>query len=136
MKSRKVYKYIFWFAVEGCLLNGYLFYRYTAQTGKVIHTYKDYRVELAKQLIGAYNRRKRHGRPLQQVPPPCEKRPTLAHFPKKHTKGRCAYCQRNRRRRETTWFCTGCNVCLCHTGDEASDCFASYHVFCGLYDAQ
>ena len=89
MKSRKVYKYIFWFLVELCMLNTYILHQYSPTTGKSFHTFKDFRVELAKLLIGDYTGRKRRGRPVHLLPAPSPQRPNLAHFPRKTTKG-CA----------------------------------------------
>lgn len=134
MKSRKVYKYVFWFLVEVCILNTYQMYRYTGCTGKVLSTFKDFRVELAKELIGSYCGRKRRGRPLSVLPPHMDRQFTLAHFPMKQSKGRCIYCQRNGQRKETTWFCRGCNMRLCHTGIDTTDCFIKFHTYCGLYE--
>ena len=136
MKSRKVYKYVFWFLVEVSILNTYVLHRYSPSTGRCFHTFKDFRVELAKLLIGDYNSRKRRGRPVRIMPSPSPQRPNLAHFPKKATKGRCAYCSANGKRKETSWHCTGCNVRLCHTGVEETDCFATYHVYHGIYTRQ
>ena len=73
MKSCKDYKYIFWFLFEISILNSYILYRYSACTSKNF-TYLDYRVELAKLLIGNCNNRKRPGQPLST---PSTKRITL-----------------------------------------------------------
>ena len=134
MKSHKVYKYIFWFLVEISILNTYLLQNYSPRTGKMLTNFKDFRVELAKLLIGTYQGRKRRGRPVRLLPAPSPQRPNLTHFPRKTTKGRCVYCQQNGKRRETTWHCTGCNTRLCHTGIDTSDCFANYHIHIGVYD--
>ena len=136
MKSHKVYKYIFWFLVEISILNTYILQRYSPRIGKTPASYKEFRVELAKLLIGTYQGRKRRGRPVRILPAPTPKRPNLAHFPRRAKRGRCSYCQKQGKRRETTWICTGCNMRLCHTGIEETDCFANYHVYCGLYDSQ
>ena len=80
-KSRKFYRYIFWFLVEVCILNSYIYHRYSASTKK-IKTYLEYRIALAEQLIGDYNTRKRPGRtPSANVP--AAKRMTISHFPGK-----------------------------------------------------
>ena len=84
MKSRKSYKYIFWFLVEVCILNSFILSRYSRGISKVL-TYLDFRAQLARELIGEYCSRKRPGRPLSSsVPPP--KRISVAHFPCKSTK--------------------------------------------------
>ena len=62
MKSVKSYKYIFWFIFDLAVTNSYLLYQYSPAVGKIL-TLKEFRVELAKQLIGSYNSRKYRGRP-------------------------------------------------------------------------
>ena len=135
-KSRKVYKYIFWFLIEVCLLNTFILHRYSPSTGRYFVRFKDFRVELAKMLIGDYNGRKRRGRPPRALPAPTPKKPNLAHFPRKTNKGRCMYCQGQGKRKETTWLCRGCGIRLCHTGVDSTDCFANYHIECGIYESQ
>lgn len=135
MKSRKFYKYIFWFLVEVCMLNSYIIYQFSPSIGKPLIHFKDFRVQLAKLLIGNFNGRKKRGRPVRILPAPTPKKPNLAHFPTKTTKGRCAHCPKTGKRKETTWFCAGCNLRLCHTGAKDTDCFANYHVNIGIYDA-
>ena len=59
VKSRKYYKYIFWFLVELCIFNSFVLSRYSP-CNLPISTYLSYRLQLAKELIGNYNSRKRH----------------------------------------------------------------------------
>ena len=126
MKSRKAYRYIFWFLFEVCILNSYVLHRYSPCISKTL-TYLEYRTQLAKELIGNYCSRKTRGRPLSSgVPPP--KRITVAHFPTKTTIGRCQHC----RKRRTVWFCCECDKRLCHTGEKDTDCHLSYHTGLGL----
>ena len=126
MKSRTFYKYIFWFIFEVCILNSYILHRHSPCIGKNL-TYLEYRVELAKQLIGNYCSRKRPGRPpSSSIPPP--NRMTLPHFPAKTTKGRCALCKESR----TVWHCGQCDKRLCHTGHKDTDCYLKYHISQGL----
>ena len=119
MKSRKAYKYIFWFLFEVCILNSFILHRYSPCTSRNL-TFLDFRTELARQLIGDYNSRKRRGRP-PSVPLP--KRMTSAHFPCKISRGRCRHCKKG----HTVWFCTTCEVRLCHSGIRDTDCFLLYH---------
>ena len=135
LKGRKPYKYIFWFLHEVSITNAYiLFIHYCIATNRdpAMKSLKEFRLELARGLIGDYNSRKRPGRGATV-------RPTLAirHFPvkaKKSTKkgvGRCHYCSNIRqppRRGETVWYCPDCQVYLCHTGlTDGSDCFLLHH---------
>ena len=109
MKSRKVYKYIFWLLVEISMLNAYILTKYIPRVGKPLLHFKDFRVELAKLLIGNYYGRKKTGRPVlhlhQTAPTP--KKPNLAHYPNKAKSGRCAFCPQLGKCKETTWFCEG-----------------------------
>ena len=135
LKSRKFYKYIFWFLVDVCFVNTYILHtRYGTTTNS---PFKEFRLQLAKSLIGSYSSRKRavprcdhHFSP----PPPSKK--AISHFPVKFKtsskKGvsRCWFCAHVRKppvRRETTWHCTECNLHLCHTGEADTDCFLLYH---------
>ena len=56
LKSRKFYKYIFWFLFELAVTNAFVVYR-TYSQGKTMKL-REFRLELAKQLIGDYNSKK------------------------------------------------------------------------------
>ena len=117
MKSRKFYKYIFWFLFEICILNSSILHRYSPYIGRNL-TYLEYRIELAQQLIGNYCSRKRPGcQPSTSAPAP--KRISVEYFPAKTTKGRCSYCKDRR----TSWHRNHCDKRLCHTGLRDTDCF-------------
>ena len=134
-KSRKMYKYIFWFMFDMSITNSFILYRHFLPHVNKPHNVKTFRLELAKQLIGDYNSRKIRGRP-SHLHGTDSKRISLRHFPIKNKteskKGlsRCWYC-RNRRdppkRKETCWYCFQCEKYLCHTGELNSDCFLDYH---------
>ncbi len=117
-------EYIFWFHFEVGVANAYILLKnYTNACPK---NYKEFRLTLAKELIGNYYSRKRPGRGLatpHTLP--------IWHFPVKEKKNRCWYCAHVRhpsRRRETRWFCRDCQVYLCHTGlTDGSDCFLMHH---------
>ena len=129
MKSRKFYKYIFYFLLDVTITNAFILYNYT--TRPKYKTIKDFRVQLAKELIGDYCSRKRagrHGSSLRSLP--------LRHFPVKlvpdeqserNTKC-CARCQQeHKKRKDTEWYCQECGVPLCHTGEATTDCFLLWH---------
>ena len=61
-KSRKSYIYLFWFLFDVAILNSFILYGLSPATGRK-KTLKDFRVELAHQLIGSYNSRKYGGQP-------------------------------------------------------------------------
>jgi len=141
-RGRKYYRYIFWFLFETCVANSFILYRHFCtshqpQTRK-LKTYLDFRLQLYKELVGHYCSRRRPGRPAAGLSVQRPARPLpFQHFPVKRRtssssgRSRCWYCAHSRQppmRNETTWFCTECNVHLCHTGEEdGSDCFLLYH---------
>ena len=59
MKSRKCYKYIFYFLLDVTMANAFILYNYT--TSLKYKRIKDFRVQLAKELIGDYCSRERAG---------------------------------------------------------------------------
>ena len=133
LKSRKFYKYIFWFLVDVCIANAYILHKCTI-TGKPA-PFKTFRLDLAKSLIGSYNSRKRAPPTATPVPRPPRPR-TMLHFPIKKRTGsrkgvsRCWYCAHTRappQRKETLWYCEECELHLCHTGITETDCFRAHH---------
>lgn len=121
-KSVKSYKYIFWFIFDLAVTNAFLLYQYSPAVGRIL-TLKEFRVELAKQLIGSYNSRKYRGRP--SGPNSCRiHKMKMAHYPVKISKGRCRNCTTG----YTTWYCNECEKRLYHTGDPESDCFLKFHM--------
>ena len=128
MKSRKAYKYIFWFLMEICSLNAFILHRhYLTSQQKKPPTYLEFRIQLAKQLIGDYNSRKRLGRP-PSLAIPLPKRIPTEHFPQKSSRGRCRHCKNG----FTVWFCSSCDIRLCHTGHRDTDCFLQHHGQLGM----
>ena len=130
LKGRKYYKYIFWFVFESSIANAYILHR--NYSSHVLKSYKEFRLSLAKGLVGDYSSRKRPGHGLSvRVNLP------LRHFPIKaktsSSKGtsrcwHCTHCRHPPRRRETVWFCSECDLHLCLTGlGDGSDCFLVHH---------
>jgi hypothetical protein len=124
LKSRKYYKYIFWFMFEVAITNALILCNNHTDLG--IKEGKTFRVLLAKSLISDYCSRKRSSRPITR---PTSKRFCPDHFP---TRGsdknhRCHYCQvYKKERHETKWYCRDCSHYFCHNGLE-DDCFYMYH---------
>ena len=58
VKSRKSYKYFFWFVFGVCVLNAYILSRYSPKIHP-ISSYLSFRKQLANELIGKYNCRRR-----------------------------------------------------------------------------
>lgn len=120
MKCRKVYKYIANFLFDVSITNAFILYRIGHPSSKL--QMKDFRVTLAKELIGNYcSKQTMIRRQKTRLP--------LAHFPMKnqqHKRGRCAICSEKKKRSDTQWYCTQCDVWLCHQGNH-EDCFLRWH---------
>ena len=130
MKSTKCYKYIFWFIFDVAIVNSFILYKRVPAVRRKM-SLKEFRVELAKQLIGSYNSRKYRGRPSAQGSQ--KRKMHLAHYPSRVSQGRCRYCSATNGR-TTTWYCNECQLRLCHTGDPNSDCFLKHHLSAGVYN--
>lgn len=136
LKSRKVYKYIFWFLVDVSISNAYIIHKHHTSATTKSTPFKTFRLELAKCLIGSYNSRKRAAPTAAPALPRPPRPATVAHFPLKKPTGsqkgvtRCWYCHNQRRpsqRKETMWYCEECEIYLCHTGVIETDCFRAHH---------
>ena len=91
LKGRKCYTYIFWFLFDEAITNSYIVCKHHS-TLQVLST-KEFRADLAKQLIGTHSSRKCLGRPSFTMVSP--KPFSEDHFPvrgslKSH---RCTYCR-------------------------------------------
>ena len=58
VKSRKSYKFIFWYLFEISVLNSFILSRYSCNIPN--STYHSFRDRLATELIGSYNVHRRH----------------------------------------------------------------------------
>ena len=133
-KCHKYYKYVFWFLFDTSITNAFILLNHSKQN----YTIKNFRIELAKALIGNYNSRKRRS---IDGPSPSQRRIPVRHFPMKKRTGskkgisRCHYCAKHRStpvRKETFWYCEECKVHLCHSGT-IEDCFLKYHQELSLF---
>jgi len=134
VKSRKFYKYIFYFVLDVAVTNAFVLHQGWSPRPRphsAVKTIKTFRLQLAHELIGEYCSRRRAGRVGSSVVPL-----PLRHYPVKippananqRKRGRCAHCDSVcHKRTDTQWFCRECDVWLCHTGYEESDCFLSWH---------
>ena len=129
-KSRKFYKYIYYFLLDVTITNSFILYK-NFHPNPRYRTIREFRLQLARELIGDYCSRRRSGCrggaivPLQ-----------LQHFPitvpsesgpRKTKRGRCTRCSQHNKRTDSQWFCDECGVWLCHNGDTTSDCFYLWH---------
>ena len=130
MKSRKFYKYIFYFLFDVSITDAFILYKNYCSS-PTLNTIKKFRLQLARELIGDYCTHRRAGPgggalcplALQHFPLKIEKDPSQS----ERKRRRCARCsQQNHKRTQTSWFCRECGVFLCHTGD-AHDCFFQWH---------
>ena len=130
-KSRKFYKYIFHFLYDTAITNAFLLQKHYSPDS-THRNVKEFRLQLARELIGDYCSRQRPGhRPsiITSLP--------LWHFPvrircesqaAKYKRGRCALCKVSRHcRTDSGWYCRECEVWLCHTGEHPGDCFLQWH---------
>ena len=115
LKSRKNYKYIFWFMLDVAITNAFilLFFKYSPISAKLQYL-KEFRTELARSLIGEYNSWKVPGRTPSLCAPPLR---SVSHFQMKMEKrSRCSYCFTHKITKYTCWKCNDCKKYLCHTG--------------------
>ncbi len=154
-KSRKFYKYIFWFLFDTCVVNTFVLMRNfrPAADNTPKETLKYFCIRLAERLIGEYNSRQRYTLPpsihevsVEKSVPPAFKRCRLdssstpaseeGHFPIKGPSGRCVYCWNfhNRRRHESTVHCRRCEKALCIISRDppasGPSCFERFHTEC------
>ena len=119
-----------WFLFEVAVTNSYILHSNYSTTPQ--QPLKEYRLQLAKGLIGDFCTKKRHSR---HPAPPTNL--TLLHFPMttKHPvtsttlRNRCWYCwhKKNKTRSDTLWYCHECQLHFCHTGNPDTNCFLQYH---------
>ena len=135
LKCNKNYKYIFWFIFDVCITNAFVLTKFcvTIPSSNDDSRLKQFRIKLAKALIGSYNGRERIGRPRLPRPHPPDPLVGPAHFPKHQSRKRCVYCNDYRNpgtRKESVWYCGDCenSPTLCLTGkDDGSDCWRLWH---------
>ena len=134
MKSRKNYKYIFWFLVDVCITNSYILSHYhpTSTLPMSECTLKAFRLRLAEELIGSYKSRKRAGRPSRSsVSSASARQLPQNHMPARGKKRRCSFCKRSKVRHETIWYCETCPgmppLCIRPRHDNQANCFKLWH---------
>jgi len=124
-KSRKFYKYIFYFLLDVTITNAYILYKHYSPHSKI--KVKEFRLKLGTELIGEYCSRRRPGRtssaivllPLRHFPIKLQSESQ----PNKKPRGRCAHCSKSHQWTDTSWFCHECNVWLCHSGSPSMIAF-------------
>ena len=124
IKTRKWYKYLFYFLFDVAITNSYILYKHYSQN-TYLKNIKSFQLQLANERIGDYCTQKHPGRVSSSVT-------TLPvrHFPlkcKDRKRRKCVLCTKANKRRDTNWQCNECDVWLCHTGEPSTDCFLKWH---------
>jgi hypothetical protein len=124
-KSKKWWRYLFWFLLDVCLVNSFLCMResvnhrlWTRRGRERKRNQLEFRMALADQLIGQFR-----GARKRKLPSVIDEL-GQGHWPKKFEKrGKCRLCSEENRRHEVYLGCTVCQVHLCVD----NDCFVRYH---------
>ena len=131
LKCRIFFRYIF-FSFCGCH-SKYLHSTHTHYSSKAWQPLKEFRLELAKGLVGEYHSKERHNR--HHAP---STKLSILHFQSKvsnDTTGvaicsRCWFYFNNKRLqqlRNTPWYCHECPLYFCHTGVPETNFFPLFH---------
>ena len=123
-KSKKWWHRIFFELLNRSIVNSHILELESANHEN--RCLKDFRLELAKKLIGDFTAKKRLGRPSIDMPA----RLTERHFPSllpSNEKGRikerrCFVCSTKEKAKKTSYFCEDCGVGLC-----VAPCFRIHH---------
>ena len=146
-KSRKFYRYLFWFAFDCAVVNAFILWKnYQPLTDVSVRqqNIKHFRIALANGLIGSYNSRQRYAVPtsvkeasIHSRCPPRKRARTASstpitgpHFPIKGNRGKCFFCWNIRgERHETNVRCRQCGKALCVESRDppGPSCFERYH---------
>ena len=132
MRSPKYWKYIFWFIMDTSINNAFIL-RAKSQPRPITKAESrfsniDFRLALARQLIGGYTSRKRAGRKLVEPPVLAKHVRTDHKLVKGDKKLVCLQCKKNGKKTlknravVSTFQCMQCKVALCK-----EDCFLRYH---------
>ena len=130
VKSRKSYKHLFWYVFDVCVLNAFILSRYSP-TIQPISSYLSFRKQLANELIGNFNCRRRQV--ISQTLIHHHLVVNTQHFPCKAPSRRT--CKFPNCKSQTVWYCSTCDKHLCHTGDHTTDCFLKHHAQHHLYSS-
>lgn len=124
-KALKWWKYLFWFCVDVAIVNSFICmkesinHQQKTRSGReLVRTQLNFRMELARQLIGTYRAARK--RKFASNVDNCGR----AHWPVKQTKrGRCKQCTSEKRRHEIFIQCKVCQIYLCID----NGCFEKWH---------
>lgn len=123
---KKWWRYLFWFMVNCACVNAFILYKATSRrtTKKKRFAHLDFRLELVRDIIGGYSKRKRSGVEVGDIGlVDAENIQGHIHGRLNGPGRRCRYHQKYlHTRRETVYGCTVCQVHLCKDG-----CHAHFH---------
>lgn len=125
--SKKWWKYLFWFLVNCAIVNAFILYKHSSRrvTKKKRFSHLDFRLEVIRDIIGGYTKRKRPAREMDNVGiVDGENIQGHVHGRLPGKKRTCKYHAKTLNvRRETVYGCTTCNVHLCKN----DVCHAQFH---------
>ena len=129
-RTLKWWRRAFFHLIEVAIVNAYIMYASTPQTGRKM-THKEFRIQLAKELLLETTQEEERCRGPHSNPNPPSFRLTGRHFPAKvaqTSSGRrsqpdCVVCSLKKGKRKTTTFmCKQCDLPMCPV-----PCFELYH---------
>ena len=124
-RSKKWWHRLFYFVVDVCVVNAHILQCDTPH--QIILTQKEFRLELAREMLSCYNARKHRKRGRSMAEPSPSLMFNEYHFPDKLEKpAQCRICSTSGVRRRSSYCCKQCNskqpIPLC-----VVPCFRIYH---------
>ena len=129
-KSRKFYKYLFYFLFDVAITNAFILYKhFHSHPSKSLHTVKEFLLQLAKELIGTYCSRRVPGRcgGPYALSNSCTFLSKTAHSHQPRGADVAGVSTAPSKRTDSSWRCQQCGVWLCHDGNPQTDCFYLWH---------
>ena len=116
-KSKKWYMRLFWYILDVAIVNAHIIESESKPTKR---PQKEFRLEMASDLMSCHSSRKKRGRPSDSSPTCCYHE---RHFPSElNTTCQCKVCSSGSHRKCTKYGCSSCKVHLCPV-----PCFGMYH---------
>lgn len=129
-KAHKWWHRIFFYFVDVCVVNAFILFQNRSDSRCI--TLKQFRVSVARGLIGAVNSISKKRRSAEQAPnkykkiiPTEVRHDRAAHMPLRCGSLRCAHCSTAKHVHRTTWKCSTCDVGLCLNKER--NCFFKFH---------
>ena len=117
-KSKKWYMRLFWYVVDLSIVNAHILE--VNSPNHPSRSHRDFRVQLASELLSGHSSRRKRGRPSDPSP---VTRFIKRHFPAEFGSMRqCQVCTTASSRKRTKYGCSSCNIHLCPV-----PCCGTYH---------